>query len=58
MLSPNRLFYVSTRTPSVIWGFIPRRWLQGHKVAATTPAFVSTFKAGKKGRETVGFSYS
>ena len=42
---------VSTLPPSVGEGFIPCWLLHGYKTAATTPAFMSTFKAGKKGEK-------
>lgn len=35
---------------SVIWGFIPCWLLCSHKIAAITPAFMSAFEPGKKGR--------
>ena len=37
--------------PSVAEGFIPCWLLHGYEIAATTPAFMSTFKAGKKGEK-------
>ena len=41
---------VSTLPPSVGEGFIPCWLLHGYKTAATTPAFMSTFKPGKRGK--------
>ena len=42
---------VSTLPPSVGEGFIQCWLLHGYKIAATTPAFTSTVKAGKKGEK-------
>ena len=42
---------VSTLPPSVGEGFIQCWLLHSYKIAATTPVFMSTFKAGKKGEK-------